>query len=1070
MARGFGGRRRGRSAGMRLAFEHLEARRLLNASIDIAADGSLVYSTDPAAVQTLRVSRTGNVYTFAVGTAENPIDVTNNSAGLTTTGSGTTTVTVTAPTRLQFEAVSDGQTIRVQSTGVATQIVLMGDQEKVILGDDASAGTGGVRALQGPITVSAATGSEMNSLLVDDGPSAYAAGVKPSYVVSATTITSNTAAVAADFKGITYSGVSTLTVKGTSAASSPSPLYLVTGTAGGVATTIDGSVGPAHRDFSILGTASATGSKLAIKSAGDAGVSVASIDAPVTYQGGASSTIYLESVRGANYGIDSDFVVLGSSGAANIKVANFWNHTGSLSGTPNWFLTRASGAGYAALRDRDNPAIGGLFFQPGSVHSLVINASGNQGASLMVDYSTGDPLPYGPATGAAGEPKVGLTYVGATGVHPGSKYALSFVGAPPSGAFSTEAVTALPLYRGTIELTEASGGVRNIAYQLTATAPLIDDATTAASYRWFYDIMAGSVNGLRTLPNGTVVSAKVDSTLIIAAGVSITEDQALALTEANAAAFMANYLVTSKTSVRILRGWSTGSVTTILNYISNVDKSTQDKLPVAGLQKLSIEDASPASLPTADVIRIQSTPIDISVFGVQNDASDSMVLYLAGTVDALSVGLDGGSGTNPDDGEPYEDKLFIAAGGLDLSAANFVPLGTGAFQIPALPDLSTTITVRNYEDVQVYNSSALNFTLQPRAITAAARSPLVNVVAGILTTSIDGFSPEGLTATIVWGDGTYSAGTIQAIPGVPSAYQIIGTHTYAEAGVYTPRIFMDGAGTAVATVAGVPITFQVDGSTGTTATAPALYGRLAASSDSGVSDSDGITNVVLPTFQGASAIAGAWIDLYAITTGAGGTIVRLGSIASDSTGAWAITSTVPLADGTYTIRAVSTSTSTWANGSYTFTTPLVIDTVGPRIWSLTAAPLSSRVSIGVRDYGGQANSGTGVDLARANEAASYAFATSNGAARPIASILVSPGSTNGIQTVNLNFGSRIVDGAYLLTVLSSAGRTFGIRDIAGNPLDGSFNGTFPSGGSNTGADFRARLTFAGYRLSAIRQA
>ncbi|WP_165067827.1 Ig-like domain-containing protein [Paludisphaera rhizosphaerae] len=1070
MARGFGGRRRGRSAGMRLAFEHLEARRLLNASIDIAADGSLVYKTDPAAAQTLVVSRTGNVYTFAVGTAENPIDVTSNAASLPTTGSGTTTVTVTGPARLQFDAVSDSQTIRVQSTGVATQIVLTGDSEKVILGDDVSAATGGVRALQGPITVSAATGSELNSLLVDDGPAVYAAGVKPTYAVSATTITSTNATVAADFKGITYSGVSTLTVKGTSDTTSPSPLYLIKGTAGGVVTTIDGSVGPAHRDFSIIGTASATGSKLAIKSAGDASVSVASIDAPVTYQGGASSTIYLESVRGTNYGIDSDFVVLGSSGAANIKVANFWNHTSSLSGTPNWFLTRASGAGYAALRDQDNPAVGGLFFQPGSVHSLGINASGNQGASLMVDYSTGDPLPYGPATGTAGEPNVGLTYVGATGIHPGSKYALAFVGSPPSGAFSTEAVTALPLYRGTIALTEASGGLRNIAYQLTATAPLIDDATTATSYRWFYDIMAGAVDGQRTLPDGTVVSAKVDSTLTISAGVSITEGQALALSEANAAAYLASYLVSAKSSVRILRGWSLGSVTTVLNYVSNVDKVTQDKLPVDGLQKLSIEDASPASLPTADVIRIQSTPIDISVFGVQNDASDSMVLYLAGTADAISVGLDGGSGSNPNDGEPYEDKLFIAAGGLDLSASNFVPLGTGSFQIPALPGLSTTIAVRNYEDVQVYNSSALTFTLQPKTITTTARSPLVNVVAGILTTTIDGFSPEGLAATIVWGDGTYSDGTIQAISGNPSAYEIVGTHTYTNAGVYTPKIYVSGAGTTETTIAGVPITFQVDGSSGTTATAPALYGRLAASSDSGVSDSDGITNVVLPTFQGVSGIAGAWIDVYAITAGAGGTIVRLGSVASDAAGAWTITSTVPLADGTYTIQAVSTSTSTWANGSYTFTTPLVIDTVGPRIWSLTAAPLSSRISIGVRDFGGQADAGTGVDLARARDAASYTFATSNGAARPIASIIVSPGSTNGVQTVSLTFGSRIVDGAYLLTVLSSAGRTFGIQDIAGNPLDGSFSGTFPSGGSNTGADFRARLTFAGSRLSTIRKA
>ena len=97
MARGFGGRRHRGSATVRLGLERLEGRTLLNASIDIAADGSLLYKTDPAAAQTLLVSRAGNVYTFAVGAADNPIDVTNNAAALPTTGSGGRTVTVTGP-------------------------------------------------------------------------------------------------------------------------------------------------------------------------------------------------------------------------------------------------------------------------------------------------------------------------------------------------------------------------------------------------------------------------------------------------------------------------------------------------------------------------------------------------------------------------------------------------------------------------------------------------------------------------------------------------------------------------------------------------------------------------------------------------------------------------------------------------------------------------------------------------------------------------------------------------------------------------------------------------------------
>jgi hypothetical protein len=72
-----------------------------------------------------------------------------------------------------------------------------------------------------------------------------------------------------------------------------------------------------------------------------------------------------------------------------------------------------------------------------------------------------------------------------------------------------------------------------------------------------------------------------------------------------------------------------------------------------------------------------------------------------------------------------------------------------------------------------------------------------------------------------------------------------------------------------------------------------------------------------------------------------------------------------------------------------------------------------------------------------------------------------PGTTTGTQTVNLsaNGGHYIKGGWYFFTVRSaSLENTSGIRDIAGNALDGEFYGYFPSGNNIRGGDFVAQLT------------
>jgi hypothetical protein len=163
--------------------EALEARRLLNASIDIAADGSLVFRSGSVFGQTVEVRREDDLYTIQSPT---PIDVASHDSGLTVTGSGTMLVTVTGPSSLRLVAESNDQGVVVRSTGVPTAIDLQANRTTIFLGDDGTEGSGGLAALSGPITIAAAAGTNSNRLSVSDGDHSYDPSGVLTYIVSAT--------------------------------------------------------------------------------------------------------------------------------------------------------------------------------------------------------------------------------------------------------------------------------------------------------------------------------------------------------------------------------------------------------------------------------------------------------------------------------------------------------------------------------------------------------------------------------------------------------------------------------------------------------------------------------------------------------------------------------------------------------------------------------------------------------------------------------------------------------------------------------------------------------------------
>ena len=169
-------------------------------------------------------------------------------------------------------------------------------------------------------------------------------------------------------------------------------------------------------------------------------------------------------------------------------------------------------------------------------------------------------------------------------------------------------------------------------------------------------------------------------------------------------------------------------------------------------------------------------------------------------------------------------------------------------------------------------------------------------------------SPADFIATIDWGDGTpLTAGTIVELFG-GATYEVNGSHTYADAGAtgtYTIQVFVTDNGgskltiTNTATITDNPIS---------------VTGKLNPASDSGVSNSDNITNVVQPDFfgtvwatlPGGAIVPEAYGDVTLTATNlATGVATTIGNVEAGSNGSWNIVSTVALADGHYSITATA---------------------------------------------------------------------------------------------------------------------------------------------------------------------
>jgi hypothetical protein len=259
---------------------------------------------------------------------------------------------------------------------------------------------------------------------------------------------------------------------------------------------------------------------------------------------------------------------------------------------------------------------------------------------------------------------------------------------------------------------------------------------------------------------------------------------------------------------------------------------------------------------------------------------------------------------------------------------------------------------------------------------------------------------------------------------------------------------------AVVTIAVTPIA-------GTTA-------HVVPTSVTGTSATGTVTNNPTPSFTGTT-IPNSIVYLYAIPAsvqaglltgspanvglaavaaraGAAGLTV-VGQTTSDANGTYVVTSG-PLDDGTYRYFVEAFRPDGLSTG-VVYAGTLTIDTAAPRITNVELLARAGQIAVTFQDVG------SGMNLASLANPANYSFSREfyvNPKLNVITSAQVLPTAlpTDPVTVILHESAPRIRHGSYLFQVIGG-----GIKDVAGNSLDGAFNGTYPTGDGVPGSNFDA---------------
>ncbi len=388
-----------------------------------------------------------------------------------------------------------------------------------------------------------------------------------------------------------------------------------------------------------------------------------------------------------------------------------------------------------------------------------------------------------------------------------------------------------------------------------------------------------------------------------------------------------------------------------------------------------------------------------------------------------------------------------SAGTLDVNTSGHTYGNPGSYTATVTVDTATGYLVGS--TTFAVTTVSLTVTPSPRITPSAGVPTGPFLLAELSATPGPNPAPTAYTAVVDWGDGSTPVNA--TVTSLTSSTLDVNTsgHTYAQGGTYTIGITVfDAQGYLVgSTTASESVQVVLTG------------GKLTPQSDTGISDTDGITNDKTPTFTGTTS-PGTTVQVFAAASGTStpGTLIASG--VGNGSGVWTATVYTPLSDGTYTITAEAVNSSGTVLSTETIGT-VVIDTTAPVITAMTFDRFDATVTVTYQ------NALSGLDYASITNSAFYHLTgkplSSKVPVKPFVlptSISVTsngPGTTDETVTIQFYQGRELRGGLYTLTI-DSGDSNNGIQDVAGNAMSGDFYGTFPTGDGLSGGNFVALIS------------
>jgi hypothetical protein len=354
---------------------------------------------------------------------------------------------------------------------------------------------------------------------------------------------------------------------------------------------------------------------------------------------------------------------------------------------------------------------------------------------------------------------------------------------------------------------------------------------------------------------------------------------------------------------------------------------------------------------------------------------------------------------------------------------------------------------------QLQLNAVTMFSQQLGQVTTAEPGLLANVQAAL---AAGGVADVSVSASDVQALQQMAAGALPA--GLENALQQLASSDSQLQSIQLPDIqaalaAQDPAATAgslAATLTDPAFKAQVQSAAQVLTATVVLSGSLSPANVSVVSNGYSVTNAATPTFVG-TAPPGTTVQLFAQSEVSSAPVL-IGTAVADPSSHWQIMAN-HLADATYAISARFSGGAS-GFGQVTPLTQISIETVAPRITAISYSRNTGKVTITF-------DAPAGFNPAKLTNPAFY-VARTKGANSPLLKI-------SGIQRVGMQVTFTVAKGrshpsSFYLDVVSG-----GIQDLAGNALDGEFNGTFPTGNGHPG-DFSHTLPIVIHRPTKARKA